>query len=129
QVDHVQRPEDFHFRYHEYHPNVSVAYNSVNDIESLVYCEPPVQYVILPQDAFEDAARLQRIIDSKSDVQGSQVRGSAAYRSDGSLFANYVVTPWATGARIPTNGDPELPRTAENPYNSFDANWKPYLDL
>lgn len=129
QIDQVQRPEDFLFAYHEYHPNVSVAYNEPNSIESLVYCEPPVQYINLSPDTPRDRNLLLGIIANLSGVQGSQVRTSITHNAEGEIMASFVETPWAVGARVPTNGDPDLPRTAENPYNSFDANWKPYIDL
>jgi len=129
QIDSVQRAEDFRFAFHEYHPNVSVAYNTAQGIESLVYCEPPVQYINVAANVPKELASLLGILDGMGNTQGSQVRGSGTWDRSGNLQAAWVETPWAVGARVPTNGDPELPRTARNPHNSFDANWLPYRDL
>lgn len=129
QVDTVQRVEDFGFAYHEYHPNVSVAYNSANGIESLVYCEPPVQYVHLAPGAPRTLDHLKSLIESAPGVQGAQIRSSVTHDATGDIQAAWVDTPWAVGSRVPTNGDPDIPRTDRDRWNSFDANWKPYIDL
>lgn len=129
QIDTVQRPEDFRFLFHEYHPDVSVAYNTANGIESLVYCEPPVQYLHVAPGVPQTQETLQNLLEGMTNVQGSQVRGSGTWQADGTLQATWVETPWAIGARVPTNGNPLLPRTDRNPFNSFDANWLPYREL
>lgn len=129
QIDTVERPEDFCFQFHEYHPNVSVAWNRANGVESLVYCEPPVQYVNLAAGTPRTLEALQKIVQNLDNRQGSQIRISHGEERDGSMQAAWVETPWAVGARIPTNGDPELLRSERNPYNSFDANWLAYQDL
>lgn len=128
-VDSVQRPEDFHFAYHEYHPDVSVAYNGPNNIESLVYCEPPVQYVHLAPNQPRTLESLNELVEGMTSRQGSQIRGSITHRADGTPQVAWVETPWAVGGRVPTNGDPDIPRTERNPFNSFDANWLAYQDL
>jgi hypothetical protein len=129
QIDKVQRPEDFRFAYHEYHPNVSVAYNAPNGIESLVYCEPVCQYVNLDATFPKETEALRKYIQGLDTRQGSQLRTSITTNSAREIQSAWVVTPWATGARVPTNGDPELPRTERDPWNSFDVNWLPYIDL
>lgn len=129
QIDTVQRPEDFRFLFHEYHPDVSVAYNTANGIESLVYCEPPVQYLHIAPGTPQTQETILNHLENLTNVQGAQVRGSGTWQADGTLQATWVETPWAIGARVPTNGNPLLPRTDRNPFNSFDANWLPYLDL
>ncbi|MEQ8821131.1 MAG: hypothetical protein RLY93_12890 [Sumerlaeia bacterium] len=129
QVNHVQRPEDFRFKYHEYHPNVSVAYNNQNDIWSLVYCEPTVQWVQMPAGMARDTAELFPYIDSLDTAQGSAVRSSGSYGPDGQFSTTFAIFPWADGARIPMNSNPRIPRTDRNPVNGFDLSWQPYSDL
>jgi hypothetical protein len=129
QLTEVNRVEDFGFVYHEYHPNVSVAYNNENNIESLVYCEPPVQYINLDVTTPRELEVLNEIIENKTDRQGAQVRTSYATNASGDMEVAWVETPWAVGARVATNGDPDLPRTTRNHYNSFDINWLAYQDL
>lgn len=129
QIDTVERVEDFAFQFHEYHPNVSVAYNRANGIESLVYSEPPVQYVNLSANQPRDVDFLTDLIDGLDTVQGSQVRSSGTRDRDGNLPVAWVETPWAVGGRVPTNGTPDVPRSERDTHNSFDANWLPYIDL
>lgn len=129
QIDSVQRPEDFAFQFHEYHPTVSVAWNAANGVDSLPYCEPPVQYVNMAAGAPRELATLLPMVEALDTRQGAQIRGSSTRRADGTMQAAWVETPWAVGARIPTNGDPDIPRTARDPWNSFDANWLAYQDL
>jgi len=128
-VDSVRRPEDFAFQFHEYHPNFSVAWNAPNGVDSLPYCEPPVQYVNMSPGTPRDVKTVEGIVDAMDTRQGAQIRGSSTRRADGAMQAAFVETPWAVGARIPTNGDPDLPRTARDPWNSFDANWAAYEEL
>lgn len=128
QVDHVARPEDFAFSYHEYHPNVSVAYNNANNIESLVYCEPVVKYINISPSLPQTSDTLQQALKGADPIK-SAVRGSGAFNEQGELMHSWVVTPWAVGARVPTNSDVQVPRTAENPENAFDYSWNPYIDL
>lgn len=129
QLDMVRRVEDFHFAFHEYHPDVSVAYNNKNDIWSLVYCEPPVQYIHLGPNDPQSLDFIESLLMRRQDRQASQIRGSGSYNMEEELQVAWVETPWAVGARVPTNGSPAIPRTEENPWNSFDANWAPYIEL
>ncbi len=129
QLDTVQRVEDFAFQFHEYHPNVSVAYNNANGIESLVYCEPVVQYVDMAPDTPRTLEALSEIIMSMDSRKGSHVRSSSTRGRDDQMQVTWVETPWAVGARVPTNSNPDLPRTDGDPYNGFDGNWLAYQEL
>ncbi|MGF1573649.1 MAG: hypothetical protein ACFCU1_11340 [Sumerlaeia bacterium] len=128
QIDHVSRPEDFAFSYHEYHPNVSVSYNNRNNIKSLVYCEPVVKYINIAPSLPQTTETLENALVGTHPIK-SAVRGSGAFNATNELLHTWVVTPWAVGARVPTNSDVEIPRTPENPSNAFDYSWAPYLDL
>jgi hypothetical protein len=127
-IDSVHRPEDFRFAYHEYHPNVSVAYDNQNGIRPLVYCEPSVQYIDMPKDMPRTDQAFLQYLDGLKTEKASVVRSSGARRADGSLIAAYVELPWANGARVPTNCDAEVNRSARNPLNAYDLNWKPYRE-
>lgn len=129
QLDKVERVEDFGFAFHEYHPDVSVAWDNQHGVLPLVYCEPPVQYVELGDDFPRTTTKLEEHLASLDTVQGSAVRSSAAVGADGALLVEWVKTPWAKGARIPTNCDPEIRRTEQNPQNAFDINWEAFAKL
>ena len=129
QIDTVERPEDFRFVFHEHHPDVSVAYNNANDIWSLVYCEPTVQWVQMPAGTERTWEALSGIIEGLGTIQGSAVRTSGAFADDGRLLHTFARFPWADGARIPVNSSPGVPTTEADPHNAFDLSWKPYADL
>ncbi|AXA37336.1 MAG: hypothetical protein KatS3mg130_0197 [Candidatus Sumerlaea sp.] len=129
QIDKVTRAQDFCFKFHEYHPDISVAWDWKHGVLPLVYCEPPVQYINLDDSFPKQASALEDYLATLDTKQASQVRSSGTFTADGHLRATWVDTPWAKGARVPTNGDPEIPRTDKNPVNSFDQNWAPYQEL
>lgn len=129
QLDKVERVEDFGFAFHEYHPDVSVAWDNAHGVKPLVYCEPPVQYISLDDSFPREISKLTEYLETLDTPQGSAVRGGAAYDSTGQLIVEWVNTPWAKGARIPTNCDPDLLRTQKNPLSAFDINWSPYIEL
>ena len=129
QLDKVERVEDFGFAFHEYHPDVSVAWDNKNGVYPLVYCEPPVQYIQLEDSFPRELNKLKEYLATLDTPQGSAVRSSGAMGPDNELLCEWVVTPWAKGARIPTNCDPEVLRDEKNPVNAFDLNWTPYAEL
>ncbi|MGC8741915.1 MAG: discoidin domain-containing protein [Candidatus Sumerlaeaceae bacterium] len=129
QLDKVERVEDFGFAFHEYHPDVSVAWDHANGVKPLVYCEPPVQYISLEDSFPRQLSKLNDYLASLDTPQGSAVRSGAAFDAQGQLLLEWVNTPWAKGARIPTNCDPDLLRTDKNPVTAFDLNWNPYIEL
>ena len=129
QIDQVKRPEDFRFVFHEYHPNISVAYDNANDIQTLVYCEPPVQYIDMPKGMTRDLEHFNALVDSLQTEKAWVVRSSGAWDAQGNLIVQFADLPWSSGGRVATNCDPDVMRTASAPMNAFDLNWKPYREL
>lgn len=129
QLDKVNRAQDFAFKFHEYHPDVSVAWDWQHGVWPLVYCEPPVEYVVLDDTFPKQVTALESYLKDLPTAQASQIRNSGTFTADGHLLVNWVNTPWAKGARVPTNCDPDIPRSEANPVNAFDEKWRPYAEL
>lgn len=129
QIDNVKRPEDFYFGFHEFHPDVDITYNNQNGIYSLIYCEPIVLWLNMPQDYPRDYDHFIKTMISGNNSLRSGLWTSAAYKADGTFDLTFADFPWAQGARLPVNSDFDVPVTKVNPVNAGMYGWQPYKDF
>ncbi|NUP90231.1 MAG: hypothetical protein HUU25_10470 [Candidatus Sumerlaeia bacterium] len=123
QIDRVDRPEDFGFAFHEYHPNVSIAHNEANSISSLIYTEPVVHWLNLPPGVERTYLGYMGHLATLADAKASSLISSGCFEPNGTFTHGFHVFPWADGARTPTNPDPDVARTPRAPANRFDEEW------
>lgn len=123
QIDTVERPADFGFGVHEYHLDVSIEWNRENGVASLIYTEPVVHWLNMPGGMERTYEQFMAYLRTLTSPKASSLITSGCFGPDQIFTQGFFVFPWANGARVPTNPDPEVSTTPRAPNNRFDEDW------
>jgi len=121
----VERPEDFHFVFHE--GNNNVVWDDQHDILSFVYTEPMTHWMRMPKDRPRtyEAAMAQLEEETASKKQSALItRLCAARQADGRYDLSIRDTPWCDGAVFTLNADPDIAPAEGSPLNQAQGEYR-----
>lgn len=131
----VERPEDFHFKFHEGDNNL--PWDDAHGILSFVYTEPQTFWFPLAPEiprtyeaCMQELARLEREGNHVEKRRALATRTSAIFDRDGNSFVTTHDAPWCNGGVFGLNPDPEVPRVLPGApsgcpgINQYDVDWE-----